>query len=247
MRHRVKNYPIQITGQIAFEIHDDGLYESIDGGEWHRIADKFKSLALVYLRGRLAVSLIDLPNRRPTYLERPNARNATRTVVDTVFEITPVADRRVIGAVGQLRDHLAEMTGIKDLIGRGVPLPGHDELRRADGFLVTVPGIGRLFAIKPEALRNWVTGSVPIGHVLAAAEQHGWLVRGADKKTTRQIKIPFLGRHRFYCFKLAAAIKPPEMETASEVPKADPVIAPYGLSSQGIPLTRPLPRTPTWD
>lgn len=109
--------------------------------------------------------------------------------------------------------------------------------------MIGVPGTGRLFAIKPEALRGWVSGSVPIGRILVALERRGWLVRGADGKTTRQVVVPGLGRRRYYCL-LPHAVGPNEILQRSERQAAPP-------AANNIRMPAAAPRRPlgplTWE
>jgi hypothetical protein len=75
----------------------------------------------------------------------------------------------------------------------------------ARGFKLSVRGLGTIFAIKRHVLVNWIPGSMPLGRFLSELDDRGWLIRGADGMTTRQVAVPGYGRCRFYCLKLAAA------------------------------------------
>jgi len=219
------------------------MYQSIDGGRWDRVAEKSTILALAYRGGRLAISLIRMPNYGTLSTRREIGPDDSTDFELTAAGIAKVSD----AALGQFRDQLGELSGIVDLTGRQSANLDAGDIERANGFLVNVPGIGRLFAIRPEAVRGWVTGTIPIGRLISIIETKGWLIRGADDKATRQVTIPTLGGHRFYCFKLQAASKLPLVAASASVPNTNVEFAPHAFSSQGIPLSRPLPnKPPTW-
>jgi hypothetical protein len=147
----------------------------------------------------------------------------------------------VAQAVRQLRHRLAALDGIINLTGARPFSPDIQRHHGAKGFLVRVPGTGRLFALKPAALREWVAGSLPLRPVLAALEYRGWLIRGCDGKTTRQVVIPGLGRHRYYCFKLLAAAHRTLIDAEVGIaPSRNPRIEGDGYRTQ------PERRQPTW-
>jgi hypothetical protein len=115
-----------------------------------------------------------------------------------------ILERAMAPLIAELGARLADRQCTLDLAhGRGEA--GAAALQQADGFLVNVPGAGRMYAVKPEALRRWVPGHVPLRHFVLAVNARGWLVPGADSMATRQVVIGALGRQRYYCFKLEAA------------------------------------------
>jgi hypothetical protein len=62
---------------------------------------------------------------------------------------------------------------------------------------IRVRGLGWVFAVKPEAMRDWIPGWTTMGDFLAVLDDRGWLIRGSDGNATRQVAIPGMGRLRF--------------------------------------------------
>lgn len=124
----------------------------------------------------------------------------------------------VAHAVRQLRDRLAALDGIINLTRARQFSFDVQQHHAANGFLVRVARIGRLFALKPEALREWVPESLSLNRVLAALGRRGWLIRGSDGIITRQVVVPGLGRQRYYCINLHAAAHRTVIDT--ELPAA---------------------------
>ncbi len=209
---------LRIAKRVTITANERGSYLCLDGGRWQRISSQIRAITLTFVGHQL--------------LLRPG------TSVDTVLGAGPASflfGRGLPGRLGQryleieaqaeqaltvVQGKLKDREGIVDCTARSLP-PAQETLAAANGFLVSVPGTGRLFAIKPEALRGWVSGSVPIGLILAALERRGWLVRGADGKTTRQVVVPGLGRQRYYCL-LPHAVEPGEPLPTGGLPTASP-------------------------
>lgn len=199
---------LEIAKRVTFEAGDDGLYQSVDRGGWQRVARNSRAMTLIYADGELVLHPDELISTvRRTELLRP--RDGDPQEPGQEFSASAEEEgARIRQALEVLHDRLSSRDGIFDLsaIRANRHLPSElAGLEQAKGYLVRVPGIGRLFAVRPEALRDWISGSVPIGRIVAELELRGWLIRGANGKVTRQVVIPTLGRHRLYCLKLAVA------------------------------------------
>jgi hypothetical protein len=167
-------YPVVTCSRVAFEIRCDGLYQSTDSSRWEKIGSLVTALSIGISRSGLVVSAgMGKEERRA---EEPSAGPSLPPRSENGGLI---ADQPVATAMKHLSAKLALGNSIIDLTR-------HRDVARGDtglgsGYIVNVPGSGRMFAIKPEALRGWVSGSLPIGSILKALEERGWL-KGRRRK-----------------------------------------------------------------
>ena len=231
---------LQIAKRVTIAANERGGYLRLDGGNWQRISSRVRTVTLTFVGHQL---LLRPGTGVDTVLGAGPAsflfgRGALSRLGQRFLESEAQAEQALTVVQGKLKDR----DGIVDCTARSLPAV-RETLAAASGFLVSVPGTGRLFAIKPEALRGWVSGSVPIGLILGALERRGWLVRGADGKTTRQVVVPGLGRQRYYCL-LPQAVAPGEPSPARELP-----IAPPAADNLQVPAPAPWkPLKPlTWE
>jgi hypothetical protein len=195
--------------RVSFRVRRDGLYRLINRGRWRRVARRSKTLQLRFRLGRLVI-------------EQGSGKSA--------------GDNGVSQAVDQVLKRLRELDGIVEVQRTHRSVRVAVDLDSAAGFLIRVPGIGPILAIKPAGVRNWVHGAVPFRRVLAELDGKGQLIRGADGKTTRQVVVPGLGRGRYYCFKttktrLPAGDRSPEVPSRQQMkPSPPPAVAPTPLS-----------------
>jgi hypothetical protein len=180
-----------IVHEFGFQVRDDGVYHAVGDGPYRRIATPSELAIISCQHGELSIC-VGKPNgvRSRSY---PAPSHMLWRGMDLPDDIVATIRSRLLNR--------AVVVDVDRRAGRTNPV----SIRVAAAFKLPVRGIGTVFAIKREALRDWLPGSVPISGVVAALDRRGWLIRGADGKSTRQIVIPGFGRGRFYCLKLAAA------------------------------------------
>lgn len=178
--------------RLTYEARHDGLYARIDLGPWRRVATRLAVLTVVFRDGRLQVAKVTVPPRKSQSKQK-------RGAVEKGGAATSVRPSDLEQAARLVEERLSRREGILDISASDGDLPVQS-LDAADGFLVRIPGAGRVLAIKTGALARWIPGAVSLRAVVDALDEAGVLVRGADGKRTRQVVIGG-GRHRFYCFK----------------------------------------------
>jgi len=170
--------------RIELEVSDDGLYYADGSRRFSRIAS-----ANGY-QGRLTVyaPATDTPIMSP-------AEDQSRMPIR--------GDASPADAMAELQRHLLNRADVIDIA------EGQDAVdqrtRSARAYKIRVRGLGWVFAVKPEAMRDWIPGWTTMGDFLAVLDDRGWLIRGRDGNATRQVAILGMGRLRFYCLKLQSA------------------------------------------
>lgn len=180
-----------LVNEMHWRVKFDGLYQSVNGGPFRRIATRFHGARALYWAGYLNVDISDdcRPHLDAMLKPRPRlGRNPAHHMDECIAILTSkLRDRTEVIDVHR-------KAGVNSLSGM-----------QARGFKLDVRGLGTVFAIKPGHLRRWMPGTMPLHRVIRELEDRGWLICGADRGRTRQIVIPGYGRYRFYCLKLAAA------------------------------------------
>jgi hypothetical protein len=176
--------------RIELEVRDDGLYYADGSRQFRRIANINGKAGVSYYQGRLTVyaPATDTPIMSP-------AADPSHTSIR--------GDASPADAMAELQRHLLNRADVIDIVD------GQDTVdqrtRNARAYKIPVRGLGWVFAVKPEAMRDWIPGWTTMGDFLAHLDDRGWLIRGSDGNATRQVAIPGMGRLRFYCLKLQSA------------------------------------------
>jgi hypothetical protein len=181
--------------ELRWRIDNGALYQSTDGGRYKKVAARHQIATAMFGVGELTV-----------HVSKDVRRSSTG----------PVKSRRIVwGRRQSMADCLAILKGKLSDRAEVIDIDRHAKLNplsgvEARGFKLSVRGLGTIFAIKRHVLVNWIPGSMPLGRFLSDLDDRGWLIRGADGMTTRQVAVPGSGRCRFYCLKLAAAFGDPQ-------------------------------------
>jgi hypothetical protein len=184
MQYRNRNEDLVFVRAVQWRVEADGLYQADKDGRLRKIASRGEAATVTYFDGRLMIRVSQNPV--------PNSDGRHRLLWP--------GPRMMSECVNLFRSKLADRREVVDLDRGDRP----SSLSRPGGFKLRVRGLGIVFLIEPDCLRRWIPGAMPIGTLLAELDRRGWLIRGADGGTTRQVVIPGHGRIRFYCLKLAA-------------------------------------------
>jgi hypothetical protein len=215
--------------RIELEVRDDGLYYADGSRQFRRIATINGKAGVTYSRGRLTVyaPATDTPIISP-------AEDGSRMPIR--------GDASPADAMAELQRHLLNRADVIDITD------GQDAVnqrtRSAPAYKIRVRGLGWVFAVKPEAMRDWIPGWTTMGDFVAVLDDRGWLIRGSDGNATRQVAIPGIGRLRFYCLKLQSTADWREQvgaRTASRVRDGDSVEH-FGLDQSAVRLNGPRKR-----
>jgi hypothetical protein len=201
-----------IAKSIKLRAFKGELYVRFDHGESIRVDHAWPVFVIGLERNRLAIMDFDAQFARLVDSAAPKTKR-----IRLVDDDHAPSSKRVYADVASFRDRLARRTGIVDLTEHPEPITS-EEMLKANGFITRLPDAGYAFAIKRSAMVAWLAASSKssMRDVIRAMNAAGWSIRGADGKSTRQVQLPFLGRHRYHCFKLDAArliapvAKPPE-------------------------------------
>jgi hypothetical protein len=181
---------MDMNTRIELEVRDDGLYYADGSRRFRRIANANGKAGVNYYQGRLTVyaPTTDTPIMSP-------AEDGSRMPIR--------GDASPADAMAELQGHLLNRADVIDITD------GQDAVnqrtRSAPAYKIRVRGLGWVFAVKPETMRDWIPGWTTMGDFLAVLDDRGWLIRGSDGNATRQVAIPGMGRLRFYCLKLQSA------------------------------------------
>lgn len=170
--------------EIRLRVEKDGLYRADKDGRFRKIVSHRQAATVTYFDDQLVIRVskdpaTDSGGRHRLVWPGPLMLSECLTLLKS-----KLLDRRdVIDLDHRHHTHL---------------------LSAAGGFKLRIRGLGTVFAIKPHALSGWIPGAMPLVRFIAELDDRGWLLRGADGGTTRQVLIPGYGRYRFYCLKVAA-------------------------------------------
>jgi len=162
-----------IATYVAFRIRPDGLYRSINQGQWDLIARRSKTLQLRFQHGNILIDEAPPPKEKTSGSQpaRRNRRGDSTKSPDRAIKRSSIEG--VSEAVGEILNKLVELDGIVEIRRRRRSVRPIANLDQATGFLIGVPGIGPTLVIKPAGLRNWVRGAVPFRRVLAELDVKG--------------------------------------------------------------------------
>jgi hypothetical protein len=183
---------MDMNTRVELEVRDDGLYYADGSRRFRRIASADGMATVNYYRGRLTVCApaADTPMFMPS-------EDLSRTPIR--------GDASPADAMAELQRHLLNRADVID-IADGQDAVDPQPRLGARAYKIRVRGLGWVFAVKPEVMRDWIPGWTTMGDFLAVLDDRGWLIRGSDGNATRQVAIPGLGRLRFYCLKLKSAV-----------------------------------------
>jgi hypothetical protein len=224
---------------VTFELRIDGLYQSENFASPKRIASDCAVITLVCVGDEIAVTGVTIP----PCLSRFGLKPISAPHVETAYNNDDGMNDAIIAAVERIHANLKNRDGILDVSNQQQLSQRRHELLLASGFVVTVPGAGTMLAVKPTALRAWVSGEVPLGQVIKKLRESGLLICGANGTSTRQVVIGELGRQRYYCFKPISGSDIPEYIEMRSPPRSRSPRAP-AMEKPRVPGPPLQPRRP---